>query len=119
MLRGLCDLLLQPLHVGRQPPGDERHQLEAELRVLVVELVDCALVNGEHGARADAARRVRAALVGREEGNLAEHVARFDEDADLDDLDAALGQEVQVAGRGRPCGTARRRPCAWCASCRA
>ena len=96
VLLRLRHLLLQPLHVGRQPPGDKRHQLEAEFRILVIELVDRALVDGEHGAGADAARRVRAPPVGREEGDLAEHVTRLDEDPDLDDLDAALGQEVQV-----------------------
>ena len=88
--------LEQPPAIGDQPAGDQRHHRVAERRVLEVDLPEGVLVDAQHDAVAAAQGGQRAPPVGREEGDLAEHAARLDELADLDELDASLDQQVDV-----------------------
>src|SRR5437773_3895866 len=95
----MSELALQAMQVRHQASRDEADHFEAERRVLEVQLLEAQLVDAQHRAVERAARGQRAALVGGEEGDLAEHAAGFHDVADLDEFDPSFGEEVQLLGR--------------------
>src|SRR4051794_34994384 len=75
--------LLQPLDVAKQAPGRELKEIEAEPRILEIELLHLAVADGERVAVREALEGLRAALVGRQQSELADELAGLHLDADL------------------------------------